>query len=561
MSRSLFSVTPEPLTGGGIFSVLQSLDPPWATEDIALQLDIAYYGNVSGGKGVSPLIDRLLTASKLTTLDMATLAGVLMATNKERWAREWATRSAEYDPIENYRMTEEMTDDETVTEYGRTHTRTDNLAHTETRTDNLTRTIDNQEITTPNLTSTSQQATRGFNSSSDVNTDKETATSTGTNRVDTDGTEHNTGTQGTTGSNTGTQTDADTGTDTSTRNYTLTRSGNIGVTTSQQMLQSERDLWMWSYFYDVVFPDVDELLTVPLYTEYEESEQQGIIPTGTKIITSNGEYNVYSFANADVNVPNTYTVSDEGKVVSGGALVNQSGIDICANGSYDTTVKNLAIVNVPNSYTLSDEGKVVSNGALVAQSDLTITENGEYDTTLVKSVNINVAGAVSIYDFTKTLVDPVKGFTATLNNCDRDSNGVLLDAANSSISIPNTQYMGAAIDVYTGDIIKKWDSGNHARFIMYATSYGLIYRNNGKWSFYAAGGWSTDSDIADPDYFSNCKVTVYIDTGWYWKIYKNDVLVYEPNISVGSNYVYNNFIFGSSSQSVYDVVIKKVVIH
>jgi len=352
MSKSLYSVTPDPLTGGGIFSALQSLDPPWVEEDIALQLDLAYYGNFSGGKVVSPLIDRLLIADKLTTIDMTTLACVLMATNKERWSREWATRSAEYNPIENYRMTEEMTDDETVTEYGRSHTRTDNLSHSETRTDNLTRTIDNQETTTPNLTSTSQQATRGFNSNADVNTDKETATSTGTNRVDTDGTEQHTGTQGTTGSNTGTQTDADSGSDTSTRNYTLTRSGNIGVTTSQQMLQSERDLWMWSYFYDVVFPDVDDVLTIPVYADTEEEETGGsggggFVPTGNIDIIANGNYNVYNYASANVQVPNTYTESDNFKVVSGGELVSQTHLYIDGTGVYNTTFNKSVYVDGP----------------------------------------------------------------------------------------------------------------------------------------------------------------------------------------------------------------------
>ena len=65
--------------------------------------------------------------------------------------------------------------------------------------------------------------------------------------------------------NTGTVTDADTGTDTNTRNYTLTRKGNIGVTTSQQLLQSERDLWKWVFFDDVVYPDIDRVLTIQTY--------------------------------------------------------------------------------------------------------------------------------------------------------------------------------------------------------------------------------------------------------------------------------------------------------
>lgn len=46
----------------------------------------------------------------------------------------------------------------------------------------------------------------------------------------------------------------------------------------------------------------------------------------------------------------------------------------------------------PITYSASDEGKVVSNGALVAQTSETITENGTYDTTLNDEVVVNVSG-------------------------------------------------------------------------------------------------------------------------------------------------------------------------
>lgn len=44
----------------------------------------------------------------------------------------------------------------------------------------------------------------------------------------------------------------------------LLRSGNIGVTTSQQMLQSEIDLRKWN-FYDKMMLDVDHVLTLMIY--------------------------------------------------------------------------------------------------------------------------------------------------------------------------------------------------------------------------------------------------------------------------------------------------------
>ncbi len=46
---------------------------------------------------------------------------------------------------------------------------------------------------------------------------------------------------------------------------TLTRQGNIGVTTTQQMIEAQRELLLWEYFYKVVFPDIDKLITLTIY--------------------------------------------------------------------------------------------------------------------------------------------------------------------------------------------------------------------------------------------------------------------------------------------------------
>lgn len=48
----------------------------------------------------------------------------------------------------------------------------------------------------------------------------------------------------------------------------------------------------------------------------------------------------------------------------------------------------------PITYDSADEGKVVSNGALVNQTSQVITESGTYDTTLINSITVNVRGGV-----------------------------------------------------------------------------------------------------------------------------------------------------------------------
>lgn len=90
------------------------------------------------------------------------------------------------------------------------------------------------------------------------------------------------------------------------------------------------------------------------YSEVEVDVSGGSATLTTKTITANGTYNASS-DNADgysqvvANVPNTYSASDEGKVVSNGRLYAQ-GIGIATeNRSYDTTMIKTMLVNVPHS--------------------------------------------------------------------------------------------------------------------------------------------------------------------------------------------------------------------
>jgi hypothetical protein len=114
-----------------------------------------------------------------------------------------------------------------------------------------------------------------------------------------------------------------------------------------------------------------------------------------KSITANGTYNpagdsADGYSGVSVDVANSYTLADNGKVVSNQQLVAQTSKQITQNGTHDTTANNSVVVEVPNSYSASDEGKVVSGGALVGQTSRNVTVNGTYDTTNNNEVVVNV---------------------------------------------------------------------------------------------------------------------------------------------------------------------------
>ena len=78
---------------------------------------------------------------------------------------------------------------------------------------------------------------------------------------------------------------------------------------------------------------------------------------------------------------------DPGDIVLRTLNVSQNGTTNAPSG----TAYNKVVANVPNSYAASDEGKVVSNGALVSQTaHAEVTQNGTIDTTLNNSVSVNV---------------------------------------------------------------------------------------------------------------------------------------------------------------------------
>lgn len=166
----------------------------------------------------------------------------------------------------------------------------------------------------------------------------------------------------------------------------------------------------------------------------------------TKAITANGAYdadddNADGYSGVTVNVPNTYAAGDEGKVVSGGALVSQTSTTKTANGTYDTTTNSEVIVNVPNTYAAGDEGKVVDDGALVSQTTRNVTENGTYDTTLNNSTVVNVPNSYAAGDEGKVVDD---GKLVEQTSTTITENGTVDTTTNNEVvvSVSNTYSAG-----------------------------------------------------------------------------------------------------------------------
>lgn len=266
--KTLISVTPNWISSG-IFHYLDSLDVPWKSLNIADSLDLDYYGNRSGEKLISPLIEKLLSSETLSNTDMQALANVIFVKHGKNWDELWKTLNYEYNPIENYNMEEKHTGTDTHTY------EPDNYKETITHTyepddykETVTQKPTNWQTETTGLkadnASESQTQYYGFGSTDavpvqDVTTDvknKQTVTNSGTFATETTREGKETNTDETTRE----------GTETNTTEYdtTLTRTGNIGTLTTQQMVQQQRDLWYFKIF-DVVFKDVDNILTLSIY--------------------------------------------------------------------------------------------------------------------------------------------------------------------------------------------------------------------------------------------------------------------------------------------------------
>ena len=110
------------------------------------------------------------------------------------------------------------------------------------------------------------------------------------------------------------------------------------------------------------------------YSQVTVSVPASAVDTGTKNISTNGTHDVIGYANAAVSVP--------------ASAVDSGTKSITSNGNNQDVIGYAAVnVNVPNTYSAGDEGKVVSSGALVSQTAHADVTPGTSDQTIDTTTN------------------------------------------------------------------------------------------------------------------------------------------------------------------------------
>lgn len=199
----------------GIFHQLATNNQfEFITNETAINLDVDYYLSRSGKKFISNLYNNLID-NYPNDDPLIRLSKIIETRYKDKWLRIYETLKMDYNPINNYDMIE---------------VETPNLEdHRVTKMD--------QDVS--NETDLNDY---GFNSNEPVPTSKNITRLTGSGENNkTDETINRTGTR------------------------TLSRSGNIGVTTSAQLVEGEVKLRALYNMIDIIYNDVDKVLCLSIY--------------------------------------------------------------------------------------------------------------------------------------------------------------------------------------------------------------------------------------------------------------------------------------------------------
>lgn len=264
MRKKLNQVIPRWMSEGIFFRLKSIVGIPWGDSiELAHRLDLVYHGNHSGDKYISPLVEKLLDNEVIKSTDAVTLANIIYDINGENWKKLWDVNTIEYNPLSNYDMTEtehveiEGTNTGTIiTDNDSTNTGTVGTVGTNSNNTNVNSSNSSNGNTDNNVFGFNSDISVGDNKVSSGTTSTDDTTSTSNDSINTTVTNNLASTDDTIVTNNLASTDK--------TDRTLTRTGNIGVTTSQQMAQASIDLARWKFF-ETVFNDIDAILTLSVY--------------------------------------------------------------------------------------------------------------------------------------------------------------------------------------------------------------------------------------------------------------------------------------------------------
>lgn len=209
------------------------------TASPAVMLWLRKYGHEIGVPGV-----RVLSMNGLIELGKQIVRRFV-----DSWQKIYDALTTEYKPLENYSMLEETTPD-----------LTDTFGVSDDYEKNTHREL-NSKTTTTDQNKTTDASVYGFNSSDPVPASKMVGSGSVESIADVN-------------DNYSDEKETQVGSrvETHTGKNTLTRSGNIGVTTSQQMLESEIALRVKNHMEDIIFSNIDEILTTAGYSPIRSEE-------------------------------------------------------------------------------------------------------------------------------------------------------------------------------------------------------------------------------------------------------------------------------------------------
>ena len=209
------------------------------TADIAAAIDNYYYFSWSGDKIISPYMEKFLK----TEGDNRTIALHFWTIHGEQILRQWENFTREYDPIEDYHVTE-------VTSY--THEGSGASVENGGGSDAWSGSIDNEgkTKTTDSVSTYDGTAKEVSTSVTEYDGQNGTAKNKTTYNGLTDTKTHNN------------RRDSE---ESATDDLHIEKSGNLGITPRSQFLKDDIELWKMNFYKKIFFPALDSFLTIPIY--------------------------------------------------------------------------------------------------------------------------------------------------------------------------------------------------------------------------------------------------------------------------------------------------------